>query len=126
MILSSEYVLRAIELRLKTQRIVGTLCSVEDPVTIWNAMKYHQCYNHGKYISHPFVELDQPIYDNMDLNIFKIYVEMIHFWMPPCTSEEIRNTIYTGNIFGYDVTCHKNFISLRRIKHDTELSSSRY
>lgn len=118
MILSSEYVLRAIELRIKTKPLVGTLCTVEDPTTIWNAMRYFQCYNHGKYISHPFVELDHSIYENMDITVFTIFVELIHHWMPPCTNEEIRNTIYLCKKYNYQLTQHENRISMRRIKND--------
>lgn len=122
MIHSSEYVLRAIELRIKTTPIIGTLCTIEDSSLVWNAMKYFQCYNHGKFISHPFVELDESIYENMDLDLFRIYAEMLHLYMPPCTDDEIHSTIYHGKKFGYQVNQNKNYISLRRIKHDDSVN----
>ena len=124
MILSSEYVLRAIELRVKTVPIIGTLCSIKDPATIWNAMDYFQCYSHGQYVSQPFIELDQDIYNNMDLAMFKIYAEMLIHYMPPCTVDEIHNTIYLSKKFNYQVTVHKDRMSLRRIKNVT--NSTRY
>ena len=118
MILSDEYVLRAMELRIKTTPIVGTLCKIEDPTVIHNAMRYFQCYNYGMYISHPFIELTEDIYANMDINLFRIYIELLHHWMPPCTTGEIRSTIYYSKKFGYEVTKHNNRLSLRRVKHE--------
>lgn len=125
MILSSEHVLRAMELRLKTKPIIGSLCSIEDPTLIWNAMKYFQCFNYGMYISNPYPELDQHIYDNMDRELFRIYIELLHHWMPPCTSDEIRSTMVLANKYGYEVNQHKSRISLRRIRHDP-IDSSRF
>ena len=118
MIHSPEYVLRAIELRIKTKPIIGTLCSIEDPSLIWNAMKYFQCYNHGNYVSHPFAELDDSIFENMDVDLFRVYAELNNLYGPPCTNGEIRSTIYHGKKLGYHVTQNKNYISIRRVKHD--------
>jgi hypothetical protein len=126
MILPSEYVLRAMELRMKTVPIVGTLCAVKDPTLIWNAMKYFQCWNYGQYISHPFIELGPEIYQNMDQTLFRIYIELLHHWMPPCTSDEIRSTIYYAEKFGYQVTRNQNYMSLRRVKYDPSINSPGY
>lgn len=116
MILESEYVFRAMELRIKTKPIVGTLCFIEDPKLIHNAMRYFDCWNHEQYISQPFIEIDKDLYENMDLELFKIYVELLRFWMPPCTTGEIRSTIDLCKKFGYELNRHKDRISIRRIK----------
>ena len=116
MVLSGKYVLRAIELRVKTTCIVGTLCEVKDPIAIHEAMKYFDIWNSGRYISNPYAELPQYIFDNMDENLFDIYIEYLHHWTPPCTANEIQSTIYLCNKFGYSLTRHKDYITMRRIK----------
>lgn len=114
MILSEEYVLRALEMRVKTTRVVGTLCKIKDPELLHSAMLYFDIWNDGIYISHPFVTISQDIADNMTRDIFRIFIEYIHHWMPPFTFDEIRIIIIASKKYGYIVTRHKDRLSFRR------------
>lgn len=114
MILSEEYVLRAIELRIKTKPIVGTLCRTETPHLIHNAMKYFDIWNYGVYISHPYTTFTVELFDNMTEDLFKIFITMMHHYLPPCTSDEISCIIYYSEKLNYKVTVHNNILSFRK------------
>jgi hypothetical protein len=113
MILLEDYVYYAIELRLKTRQIVGSLCKVRDVRSIHNAMKFFDIWNHKEFISHPFAELDDEIFRNMTFNVFRIFIEINNLYMPPFTKREIQGIIRVSKKYGYVVTQNNGFISIR-------------
>lgn len=114
MILSEEEVLRRIEMRVKTTRIVGTLCKVRDPNLLYNAMSYLDVWNDGIYISNPYAYVDKTLFENMTEDLFRIFIEYVAHWMPPFTSDEIRVIMDACTKYGYLVTVHKDRLSFRR------------
>jgi hypothetical protein len=120
MMLNEVYVLRVLELRCKTEPVTGTLCRVEDPKLIQNAMSYLDIWNDGFYISHPYIELPEEVWDNVTEEVFKIFIDMVHLYLTPFTSDEIRSIIDVSKKYGYSVTKNKNHISIRRSVNNEE------
>lgn len=113
MILSDIEVLRIIEMRVKTKRIVGTLCRVPKPGTLHNAMKFLNIWNDGPFISNPYIELTDVVLYNMTPDLFRIFIEYVHHWAPQWTLEEIALIRRYARKYGYIVTRHKDRITFR-------------
>lgn len=114
MILTECDVLYQIEMRVKTERIVGTLCKISKPSSLHKAMTHLDVWNSGEYISNPYATISQALFDNMTPDLFRIFIEYVHHWMPAWTPDEIRIIIDTSTKYGYLVTIHKDRISFRR------------
>ena len=114
MILSGEDVLYQLEMRIKTQVIVGTLCKVKSPEYLHNAMMYFDIWNHGSYISQPYTTLTPTLFDNMTKDLFRIAVEYIQHHRPRFSDEEIRLINEASQKWGYRITMHGNRLSFRR------------
>lgn len=114
MVLSEQDVLRQIEMRVKTKRIVGTLCKIQDPNLLHKAMKHLDIWNDGIYISNPYCVITKNLMDNMTKDLFRIFIEYVAHWMPPFTLDEIRIIIDASTKYGYLVTVHKDRLSFRR------------
>lgn len=112
MILPDEYVLRAIELKVKTRRIRGTLCKIEGDIT--KAMVYHDCYGYDGYISNPFAILDEDVIGNLTPDTARILAHYLHHYTPPFTQDEVRCIIRAGSNFGYRVIHNKGYITMRK------------
>ena len=113
MILSDEYVLRAIELRIKTTRIVGTLCTVDDPKMIHKAMIYFDVWDHNGKISNPFSEFQPNWFKSMTPDVFRIFIEYMHHYGPAISDKEITLIIKWASKFNYVVTRHKDKVTFR-------------
>lgn len=113
MILLEDHVYYVLELRMKTKRLVGSLCEVRDVKAIHNAMMFFDIWNHEKFISHPFTELDDDIFQNMTFNLFRVFIEINNLYMPPFTRREIQGIIRVSKKYGYAVTQNNGFISIR-------------
>ena len=113
MILEEVEILRIIELRIKTTPISGTLCRVKDVITIRKAMEYFDIWNHHSYISHPYIELNSDIFQRMTRDLFRIFVEYTHEWVPMYTDKEIELMRIYGKKFGYTLTERNNFVFFR-------------
>lgn len=112
MILSDEYVLRALELKVKTIRIRGTLCKIVGDVT--RAMLYHDCYNYEEYLSNPFAILPEEVIRNLTPDTARILAHYLHHYAPPFTHDEIRCIIRVASNFGYRVIHNKGYITMRK------------
>lgn len=119
MILCDEYILRALELRLKTVPIVGSLCSVKNPRMIHSAMKYFDIWNHENVISHPFTELTYDIFDNMTPDLFKIIVEYLRIYAVKFTDQELQYLAFYGKRYGYECSVDNRVLSFRRVQFST-------
>lgn len=114
MILPDKYVYYALEMRVKTRVIHGTLCFIDNPNLINNAMKYFDIWNDGKYISQPFTEITRVIASNMTFDLFRIFIELNDLYTPPFTNDEIRIIMDVSKKYGYKVTHQCGYISIRR------------
>lgn len=113
MVLSEEDVLRQMEMRIKTECIVGTLCKIRHPNTLHNAMKYLDVWNDGEYISNPYARLSKDLMDNMTADLFRIFIEYTHHWMPTWSPKELRLIDEACKRFGYQITVHNRRVSFR-------------
>ena len=114
MIPTEEEILRAIELRLKTVIVWGTLCRVLDYNAIYNAMDYFDVWADHGYISNPYATLSDEIFDHMTKDLFRIFIEYTHYWKPTFSDHERDRVLGLAKLYGYRVTCHNNRVSFRR------------
>ena len=113
MVLSEEDVLRQMEMRVKTERIVGTLCKVRHPHMLYNAMKHLDVWNDGEYISNPYSHLSKDLMDNMTVDLFRIFIEYTHHWMPKWSKQELELINDACRRFKYQITVHDSRVSFR-------------
>lgn len=114
MLLSDEYVFHALEMRMKTRPVIGTLCKVPDTKHLHNAMKYFDTWNYGNYISQPYVKITPELARSVTFNVFRIFIDLNDLYHPPFTADEILVIIDLCKKFGYTLTHNKGYISIKR------------
>ena len=111
---TEEDLIRMIEMRIKPERLTGTLCRVRSRDLLMRAMIYLGEYDSDSYLSNPYCELSKDVYDAFSYYVFRIFVNYNNLYVPPFTVDEIQSIMDACKRFDYRVYLNEDRLTIYR------------